>query len=402
MMSQQSIRSAVPPRELAATISAMAVLRAGWAVALVYLGISVIALVDLWLSRDYGPRVLVPLGVLVAVIAALVALVRRPSRRRGVVYLAVGTIACFAYVYSLLAIDPVLDSSGLYLVNRVTVAMLLVGAVGKHLVNGIVWCTTGWILGTAATAAAQLSLGLPPNPGFGPFVSLLIYIVIIAMFVLIRRNQRRFTPDFSAVEAETARMAGQRELEERAVALLHDTVLNELAAIANGKDQLDDRARERILRDIEAVSTAKIDSAAVVPGVASGDLRNELLAVMSEFRWRGLTVSVGGGEALSADLDPAAAAALVGAVSGCLENIVRHSGSSSAEVFVDATDETLSVMIVDHGRGFDLESVPENRLGIRRSLVKRIEGCGGTVRIWSAVGSGTSILIAVPIRESHA
>ncbi|HNP15451.1 MAG TPA: ATP-binding protein, partial [Terrimesophilobacter sp.] len=86
-----------------------------------------------------------------------------------------------------------------------------------------------------------------------------------------------------------------------------------------------------------------------------------------------------------------------GAVSGSLENIVRHSGSDSAEVFVDSTADSLSVMIVDHGRGFDPEAVPDNRLGIRRSLVKRIESCGGTVRIWSAVGSGTSILITVPI-----
>jgi signal transduction histidine kinase len=401
MRSQESIRIAVPPRDLAATISAQSVLRAGWAVALAFLGISVLALIDLWLSHSYGPLVAVPLGALSAVILALAAMIRRPSPATGAAYLAVGTIACFLYVYGLLQTDPGLDANGIYLVNRVTVAMLLIGAVGQRLAGGIVWCTIGWALGTTATAAAQLSLGLEPNPGFGPLVSLAVYIVIIMMFVLIRRSQRRFTPDFSAVEAETARMAGRRELEERAVALLHDTVLNDLAAIANGKDQLDDRARERILRDIAAVSSAQVDPGAEAEKAGVDELRNELLEVMSEFRWRGLTVEVSGGEALSAELDPAAATALVGAVSGCLENIVRHSGSNSAEVFIDATEENLSVMIVDHGRGFDPGAVPENRLGIRRSVITRIESCGGAVRIWSAVGSGTSVLITVPIGVLH-
>lgn len=397
-MSQLSIRSAVPPRELAATISAQSVLRAGWAVALAYLGISVLTLIDVWATRSWGAAALVPFGAIVAVILALLAMMRWPSRWTGATYLAVGAVACFAWVYGLLSIDPGLDQNGLYLVNRVTVALLLIGAVGTRLINGVVWCTIGFALGSAATAAAQMSLGLTPNPGFGPVVTLAVYVVVILLFVLIRRYQRRFTPDFSAVEAETARMAGQRELEERAVALLHDTVLNDLAVIANSRDYLDERAQERILRDIGAVSTAQVEPVGSSAYGGAEMFRNELLAVMSDFRWRGLTVEVGGGEALSAELEPATAVALVGAVSGSLENIVRHSGSDSAEVFVDSTTEHLSVMIVDHGRGFDLEAVPESRLGIRRSLVKRIESCGGTVRIWSAVGSGTSILITVPIR----
>ena len=401
-MSEHAIRSAVPPRDLAAIITARSVLRAGWAVALVYLTISVLVIVDTWISRSYPPTVLISLGALVLVIVALILLIRRPTPLRGALYLAVGTVACFVYDYALLLADPSLDENGTYLVNRVTIALVLVGAVGKRLIGGVLWCTVGCVLGSAATAAAQLSLGLKPDPGFGPIATLVIYVIILLMFVLIRRSQRRFTPDFSAVEAETARMAGRRELEERAVALLHDTVLNDLAALVHGKDDLDDRARARIVRDIVAVTSAQLNpEASPHSSVGSGNLRNELLAVMSEFQWQGLTVDVSGGDALSVDLDPTASVALIGAVSGCLENIVRHSGSNFAEVFIDATEERLSVMIVDHGRGFDPASVPGNRLGIRGSLIQRIESCGGEVRIWSAVGSGTSIIIAVPIAVRH-
>lgn len=394
-MSQQTTTSAVPPRDLAATITARSVLRSGWAVALVYLGISAFAVIDLWIHRSYHPGVLTALLALAATVGALVALIRRPSAARGALYLAIGTVAGFIYDYGLLVADPDLNDSGTYLLNRVTIALLLVGAVGPRLISGVLWCTAGCAAGSLATATAQVSLGLQAKPGFGPIVSLATYLVIIAMFVLIRRSQRRFNPDFSAVEAETARMAGQRELEERAAALLHDTILNDLAVVANSRDKLDERARSRILRDIAAVSSAPEDLLRAKARV--GQFRNDLLAVMSEFRWRGLTVDVSGGEALSHELNPASAAALVGAVSGCLENVVRHSGSKSAEVFLDANETNLSVMIVDHGTGFDPDSVPESRLGIRRALIQRIERLGGTVRIWSAVGSGTSVVITVPL-----
>ncbi len=404
-MSEESIRRAVPPRELAATITAQSVLRAGWAVAAVYLTISMASVIDLWIVRSYPASAVVPLLALVVTFAALLALARHPSPVRGVVFLAVGTLATFAYIHGLLSIDPTLGDRGLYLVNRMSIVLLLVGAVSSRLIHGVLWCGAGCLLGFLATIGARMSLGLELRFGFGPVISLAIYLTIILMFVLIRRSQRRFAPDFLGVEVEAARMAGQRELEERAVALLHDTVLNDLVALANGKDTLDERTRARYLSDIESVTSARLEPLTVerAEGGDPGEgLRQELLAVVSDFRWRGLTVDVSGGEAMSALLAPKTADALVGAVRGCLENVVRHSGSGSAELFLNATEQDLSVMIVDQGVGFDPQEIPENRLGIRRSLVQRIERNGGTVRIWSARGAGTSVVITVPVEAGNA
>jgi signal transduction histidine kinase len=403
-MSQQSTRSAVPPRELAATITARAVLRAGWAVAMVYLVIAFVAIVELWIVRGYPAGILASLVALVLVSFALAAVIRKPGRARGLAFLAVGAVAAIVYDLGLLVTDPALNEQGMYLVNRITIVLLLLGAVSTRLIDGVLWCAAGFLLGTGATAIVQAGLGLAVRPGYGPVVSLTVYVAIIVMFVLIRRSQRRFAPDFSAIEVETARMAGQRELEAQAVALLHDTVLNDLAAVASGRDTLDERARARLLRDIAAVSSAQVGQPASgrAPGEAvAAAVRQELLSVISDFQWRGLTVDVSGGDALLAQVSPEAADALVGAVGGCLENIVRHSGSDVAEVFLDATEESLSVMIVDHGRGFDPETIPANRLGIRRALVDRITGCGGTVRLWSAIGAGTSVVITVPLAVPH-
>jgi signal transduction histidine kinase len=404
-MSEQSVRRSVPPRELAATITARSVLRAGWAVAAVYLTISFLSLVELWIVRAYPVTMVVPLAALLVTAGALAALARRPGWVSGTVFLVVGGLAAFVYVYGLLSADPTLNEDGTYLVNRMAFVLLLVGAVSARLIHGLLWCVAGWLIGSLATSIAQLMLGLAVRPGYGPVVALAIYLTIIVMFLLIRRSQRRFAPDFAGVEVETARMAGQRELEERAIPLQHDTVHGDHVAVAGGKDILDERTRARYLSDIEAVTNARLEPRAA-ESAEGGDpgegLRHELLAVISDFRWRGLTVDVSGGEAMSARLAPGAADALVGAVRGCLENVLRHAGSATAELFLDSSDRDLSVMVVDHGIGFDPNDIPPNRLGIRRSLVQRIEGNGGTVRIWSAVGAGTSIVISLPLEAEDA
>ncbi|GAA3740114.1 hypothetical protein GCM10022239_14690 [Leifsonia bigeumensis] len=402
-MSEQSIHRAVPPRELAATITARSVLRAGWAVAATYLAISAIAIIELWIVRRYPVEAAIPLLALAVMGVALFFLVRYVSWWSGLMYLAVGGLATFAYVYGLLSIDPTVNDQGTYLVNRLVIVLLLIGPVSSRLIHGVLWCSGGWLLGTLATMAAQSALGLSVRPGFGPVVSLSIYLTVIVLFVFIRRDQRRFVPDFSAIEVETARMAGQRELEERAVALLHDTVLSDLVALANGKSALDERTRARYLSDIGRVTSGRLEPRANAGAEGDGtdeDFRQELLAVISDFRWRGLAVDVTGGEAMSARLTPAAADALLGAVRGTLENVARHSGSTRAEVFLEVSGPDLSVMIVDHGVGFDPEDVPANRLGIRRSLMQRIEGNGGRVRIWSAPGAGTSVLISLPLEAT--
>lgn len=380
-------------------------LRAGWAVAAMYLAIAIVAVIELWVVRFSSGGLVIPLLALLVMLAALVILVLRPNRLTGVVFLTVGAAANFAFVHGLLSADPTLGDDGIYLVNRMSIVLLLVGPVSSRLVHGVFWCTAGWLVGLGTTFAAQASLGLEPRHGYGPIVSLAIYLTIIVMFLLIRRTQRRFAPDFSAIEVETARMAGQRELEERAVALLHDTVLNDLITVANGKNTLDERTRARYLSDIESVTNAGLEPRAVEladdDGAADG-LRQELLDVISDFRWRGLTVDVSGGEALSVRLAPRATDALVGAVRGCLENVLRHSGSGRAELFLDVAARELSVMVVDHGVGFDPDEIPDNRLGIRRSLVQRIERNGGTVRIWSAQDAGTSVVMTLPLAAPDA
>ncbi len=388
---------AVPPRELAATITALGVLRAGWAVSGVYIFLGIASLAALWVARGYSLLACVPLAAAVAILAALLLLVSRPNSRRGAAFLAISTLANYAWVYGLLAVDPMLRVNGTYVINRMTIAMLLIGAVSSQLIHGVAWCTAGWLLGSASTVAAYVAHGQTEiHFGYGPFAALAIYVVIMVMFVVIRSYQRRFTAAFSSMEREPARITGQRELEERAIALLHDTVLSDLTAIVTAKSPLDERTVANFQRDIDAVENADIDTSA--SDAHAGDwLRRELLSTISEFQWRGLRVEVTGGGELSGHTSSAVASALVAAIRACLENVIRHSGSDSAEIYVDSSATELSVMIVDHGTGFVADAVQHDRLGLKSSIVQRVQAEGGRAKIWSAPGEGTSIILVVPL-----
>lgn len=394
-MSERSLRLAVPPRDLAATITAQAVLRAGWAVAGVYLFISLVTLGSLWVDRSYGVMALLPLAALLAIAAILVFLAYKPSWQRGVLFLAVGTVSTYFWVFGLLLLDPILNMQGTYLVNRMTVVLLLIGAVSSRLVHGVLWCTAGWFLGSVATVLAQETMELEISPGYGPTVSLIVYLIIIVMFVLIKRSQHRFTSAFSDRQVEPARITGQRELEERAIALIHDTVLNDLATLAISQDKLDERTRARFLADVKAVREAEIEPESLHRDAAQW-LRREILTTVSDFQWRGLRVDVTG-EAPILQVAPSVAEALAGAIRGCLENVVRHSSSDSAELFVDFSESELSVMVVDQGVGFDVNAIPNDRLGIRQSVIHRVKSVGGHVKIWSTAGAGTSVVITTPL-----
>ena len=55
----------------------------------------------------------------------------------------------------------------------------------------------------------------------------------------------------------------------------------------------------------------------------------------------------------------------------------------------------------DQGEGFDLDTIPDDRHGIRHSIIGRIDRVGGTVTI-RRLSSGTEIHMSVPIDEGDA
>jgi len=84
------------------------------------------------------------------------------------------------------------------------------------------------------------------------------------------------------------------------------------------------------------------------------------------------------------------------ALGECLENVRRHSGVTRADVTISDDDTTVRAMVTDAGRGFDLSAVSTERLGFAESVVARLRDVGGTARLFSSPGSGTTVVLEVP------
>ena len=58
------------------------------------------------------------------------------------------------------------------------------------------------------------------------------------------------------------------------------------------------------------------------------------------------------------------------------------------------------VSVRDRGPGFDPEAVPADRMGVRESIVGRMERNGGSARIRSAAGGGTEVELEMERAEA--
>ncbi len=78
-----------------------------------------------------------------------------------------------------------------------------------------------------------------------------------------------------------------------------------------------------------------------------------------------------------------------------ITNVIRHSQTNEVFVQFSGAGSYLSIMVEDHGIGFDVEHVKSEGIGIE-NLKSRISSIGGEMTIDSVVGQGTTVIIEVP------
>lgn len=83
--------------------------------------------------------------------------------------------------------------------------------------------------------------------------------------------------------------------------------------------------------------------------------------------------------------------AVVLAAREAMVNAAKHSGAAKVDVYAEMSPTLTEVFVRDRGRGFEESAVPEDRLGVRRSILDRMERHGGTARVRTAPGEGTEV-----------
>ena len=80
-----------------------------------------------------------------------------------------------------------------------------------------------------------------------------------------------------------------------------------------------------------------------------------------------------------------------------ITNVTRHASASRVEVVLKARNSTLTLAVVDDGRGFDpLELSDSEGLGVA-GMRERASLVGGTLEVYSQLGKGCRVLFEVPI-----
>jgi signal transduction histidine kinase len=216
------------------------------------------------------------------------------------------------------------------------------------------------------------------------------------------RTLKRITTMSRAYRVE--RHASETEARRRqGASLLHDTVLATLTLLAHSgvgvsvsaltEQAAEDAALLRQLRLGFNPDPATSGDYKLKP-VEESTLGNTLESVKQRFKRMGLEVNWHGtGQVLlpSEVLD-----SFLLALAECLENVRRHSGVSEAHVTITDDETTVRAMVTDSGKGFDVASIEEGRLGFTESIVARLRDVGGNARLFSSPGSGTTVVLEVP------
>jgi signal transduction histidine kinase len=189
----------------------------------------------------------------------------------------------------------------------------------------------------------------------------------------------------------TEERAERVRTQERAdvAAHLHDSVLQTLALIQKNPGDSATvarlaRAQERDLRAWLYVgeSTDERTVASALRGVS---------AEVEDAHGISVDVVTVGDRDFSESLRP-----VVAATREAVTNAAKHAGVPRVDVYAEITEPAVDVFVRDRGRGFDPTVTPEDRYGVRHSIIDRMQRHGGTAEIRSTAGEGTEVRLHLP------
>src|SRR3954452_1071017 len=190
----------------------------------------------------------------------------------------------------------------------------------------------------------------------------------------------RLASDLDAEREERIRSQERADV----AAHLHDSVLQTLALIQKSSHDPATvarlaRAQERDLRSWLYVGESTNESS------LAGALRSAAAEVEDTHGISVDVVAVG-----DCDLDEALRP-IVQATREAVTNAAKHAGTGRVDVYAEVTAGAVDVFVRDRGAGFALDDVPEDRYGVRRSILDRMQRHGGHAEVRSAPGEGTEV-----------
>ncbi|GHF47619.1 histidine kinase [Streptomyces mashuensis] len=220
--------------------------------------------------------------------------------------------------------------------------------------------------------------------------------VLVGIALLAGPSVVRMAQDLSA--ERTMRIRAQERAE--VAAHVHDSVLHTLTLIQRNADDAREvarlaRAQERELRAWLYKPEGRGKDEAEQPSTLADAVRAGAAEVEDHHGVPIEVVVVGDcplDEGLGAQLQAAREA---------MVNAAKYGGEGGAvQVYAEVEGRTVFISVRDHGPGFDLDAVPEDRMGVRESIIGRMQRNGGTARLRSAPDGGTVVELEMERAEN--
>lgn len=195
----------------------------------------------------------------------------------------------------------------------------------------------------------------------------------------------RLVGDLTSERTERIRSQERADM----AAHLHDSVLQTLALIQ--KHAADERAVATLARGQERDLRSWLYGDAVRD---SGTLAAELRRAAAEVEdGHGVPVEVVvvGDCPVDERVRP-----VVPAAREAMVNAAKHADVPRIDVYAEIVADVVEVFVRDRGSGFDPDAVAEDRLGVRSSIIGRMERHGGAAEVRSTPGSGTEVRLRMP------
>jgi two-component system nitrate/nitrite sensor histidine kinase NarX len=230
--------------------------------------------------------------------------------------------------------------------------------------------------------------------------------------------------DMAAIAVKTA---GLREAEhqftivaerDRIARELHDSIAQVLGVI-----HLRLRSLEPQVRDVSGNRAAtEISDIAEIADEAYKDVREAILGLresvtsagglegaLGEYlrkyaRQTGIKTTLRCDEAARRALLPRSEVQLLRVVQEALTNVRKHAGAHHVAVSLSEDDGVVTLAVVDDGSGFDssrLEEALDHGFGLA-SMRERVEQIGGTLKVHTAPGTGTRVVVQLQQEETRA
>ncbi len=364
---------------------------------IVLFGALLLFLVVPWFRKVAG-RAFLPIAIVAATIAPIADAVQTIDYRLDLGYSPNEALSDYWIPFFLLFVPFIL------IVWQYRYRWVLVFAIGSTTLDLI---ATGGVL--AAYADAQLAFPLNLEVLAALVVARGALFAFVGFFIskLVAR-QRDLREDLRAHAVAVEQVSTARE-RTRLARELHDTLAHTLSGIAvqleaaTGVWDIDeDRARGLVADALAASRTGLEDARRAIEDLRASPLDDLGLVgalcalIENQAATSGLSISYDGPDA-TPPLPPDTEHAVYRIVEEALHNAVRHAEATSVRVVLRVRGDAVEGEIRDDGVGFDPESVPEGRHGIR-GMGERAELVGGSASITSEVGAGSTVRFSVPRR----